>query len=77
MASAPIATHHRPVSHQEIVQALIKTLSFRRIRVIKQEYAVSPDGMRCSAYLIWQLAVQKSIDLATEEYIYESRIEKF
>ena len=37
---------HRPVPHHEIVQSLIETLSFRHIGVVRDEYAVSQDGMR-------------------------------
>lgn len=38
-------THH-PVPHHEIVQALVETLSFRHIGVVKDEYAVSSNGMK-------------------------------
>jgi hypothetical protein len=37
---------HQPLSHYQIVEALIETLSFRHIEVVGDEYAVSPDGMR-------------------------------
>ena len=37
---------HRPISHAEIVDALIETLSFRHIAVARDEYAVSRDGMK-------------------------------
>lgn len=37
---------HRPIAHIEIVQALIETLGFRHIAVVREEYAVSRDGMR-------------------------------
>jgi hypothetical protein len=43
----PAATAtHRPVPHHEIVEALVKTLSFRQIGVVWEEYGVSPDGMK-------------------------------
>jgi hypothetical protein len=43
----PEATRtHRPVPHHEIVQALIETLTFRHIGVLKDEYAVSSNGMK-------------------------------
>jgi Domain of unknown function (DUF932) len=43
----PEATRtHQPVPHHEIVQALIETLSFRHIGVLKDEYAVSGNGMK-------------------------------
>jgi hypothetical protein len=43
----PAATRtHRPVPHHEIAQALVETLSFRHIGVLKDEYAVSSNGMK-------------------------------
>jgi len=39
------ATHH-PVPHYEIVGALAETLSFRQISVVREEYAVTGDGMK-------------------------------
>lgn len=38
-------THH-PISHAEIVAAVIETLAFRHIAVMRDEYAVSGDGMK-------------------------------
>lgn len=44
---APEATRtHRPVAHHQIVEALLETLSFRHIHSIRDEYAVSVDGMK-------------------------------
>ena len=37
---------HRPVPHHEIVGGLVETLSFRHIGVVRDEYAVSEDGMK-------------------------------
>jgi hypothetical protein len=37
---------HRPVPHIEVVETLVETLSFRHIGVVKEEYAVSKDGMK-------------------------------
>ena len=37
---------HRPVPHHEIVKALVETLGFRHIGVVRDEYAVSNDGMK-------------------------------
>lgn len=37
---------HRPVPHGEVIEALLETLSFRHIGVVKDEYAVSKDGMK-------------------------------
>ncbi len=45
--SVPEATStHQPISHYRIIEALLETLSFRHIQVIREEYAVSPDGMK-------------------------------
>lgn len=37
---------HRPVPHCEIVEAVVETLGFRHISVVRDEYAVSQDGMK-------------------------------
>src|ERR1043166_6351626 len=37
---------HRPIPHYEIVQPLVETLGFRHIGIVRDEYAVSTDGMR-------------------------------
>jgi hypothetical protein len=42
----PATPTHQPLSHHEIVRALLETLNFRRIEVVRDEYAVSQDGMR-------------------------------
>jgi hypothetical protein len=43
----PEATRtHQPLAHYEIVEALEEALSFRYLKIIRDEYAVSPDGMR-------------------------------
>src|SRR5690348_3477781 len=42
----PATKTHQPIPHHEIVRALIETLGFRQIGVVRDEYAVSSDGMR-------------------------------
>lgn len=37
---------HQPLSHYEIVEVIEEALSFRYMKVIRDEYAVSPDGMK-------------------------------
>ncbi len=37
---------HQPLPHFEIVGALVETLSFRQISVVREEYAVTGDGMK-------------------------------
>ena len=45
--STPLASAtHQPVPHCEVVGALVETLSFRQISVVREEYAVSGDGMK-------------------------------
>jgi hypothetical protein len=47
MVPTPSGTEtHRPIPHHEIVNTLVETLSFRHIGVVRDEYAVSPDGMK-------------------------------
>lgn len=36
----------RPIAHSALVRNVIETLSFRHINVVKDEYAVSRDGMK-------------------------------
>lgn len=37
---------YQPLPHFEIVEALVETLAFRQISVVREEYAVSGDGMK-------------------------------
>jgi hypothetical protein len=47
LVPAPEATQtHQPLPHGVIVEALIESLSFRHISVVRDEYAVSQDGMK-------------------------------
>jgi len=48
---------HQPLSHYEIVAALLETLGFRRIEVVRDEYAVSRDGMRMFGVLDLELGM--------------------
>lgn len=44
---APASTRtHQPLAHIRIVEALAESLVFRQITVVRDEYAVSQDGMR-------------------------------
>lgn len=43
----PAATRtHQPLSHHAVVDALAESLAFRHISITRDEYAVSPDGLR-------------------------------
>lgn len=45
--STPEGTNtHKPIPHAVVVQTLIETLGLRRLSVVSDEYAVTPDGMR-------------------------------
>lgn len=37
---------HKPIAHRELVNTVIEGLSFRHINVVRDEYAVSEDGMK-------------------------------
>lgn len=37
---------HQPIPHNQIVEALVEGLGFRHISAIREEYAVSSDGMK-------------------------------
>ena len=44
LLQTPEATEtHRPIPHATLVEALIETLGFRRLAVVEDQYAVSPD----------------------------------
>jgi len=36
----------RPIPHAEVVNALVETLGFRKIGVVSEQYAATPDGMK-------------------------------
>ena len=45
--ATPAATAtHKPIPHIAVVEKLIEALSFRQIGVVREEYAVSLDGMK-------------------------------
>ena len=46
VATPPGTATHKPVPHGEVIGALIETLGFRHIAVVRDEYAVSKDGMK-------------------------------
>ena len=39
-------TTHKPIPHITVVEKLIEALGFRQIGVVREEYAVSSDGMK-------------------------------
>jgi len=49
---------HHPLPHHEIVEALVETLAFRHIAVVRDEYAVSEDGMRMFGVLDLETSIE-------------------
>ena len=49
---------HHPLAHHRIVEALIETLAFRHISVVRDEYAVSDDGMKMFGVLDLETAFE-------------------
>src|SRR2546425_6253304 len=48
----------KPIPHYEIVDALVEALGFRYIGVVRDEYAVSPDGMKMFGVLDLETAFE-------------------
>lgn len=42
---------HKPIPHHHVVEALVESLAYRRLDVVKDEYAISPDGMKLFGFL--------------------------
>lgn len=42
---------HQPISHHTLVERIHECLSYRHLSVVREEYAVSPDGMKCFGLL--------------------------
>jgi Domain of unknown function (DUF932) len=51
---APTETH-KPIPHAAFVAAVIEALAFRKLEVVEDQYAVSPDGMRMFGVLALSL----------------------
>ena len=37
---------HKPIAHIHLVESILESLAFRHINVVKEEFAVSQDGMK-------------------------------
>ena len=46
LATPPATSTHKPIPHIAVVEKLIEVLNFRQVSVLREEYAVSTDGMR-------------------------------
>jgi len=42
---------HKPIAHSRVIAGIIEALAYRRINVVRDEYGVSPDGMRMFGFL--------------------------
>src|ERR1700693_2090094 len=49
---------HNPLAHHTIVEALLEALAFRQISVVRDEYAVSEDGMKMFGVLDLETAFE-------------------
>src|SRR6201987_3139742 len=59
MVPTPEGTEsHHPLAHHVIVDALAETLAFRHISVVRDEYAVSEDGMKMFGVLDLETAFE-------------------
>src|SRR5881296_3833683 len=59
MVPTPEGTEsHHPLAHHLIVDALAETLAFRHISVVRDEYAVSQDGMKMFGVLDLETAFE-------------------
>ena len=48
----PAATDtHRPIPHATLAESILESLAYRQLEVIRDEYAVTPDGMRLFGFL--------------------------
>ena len=46
---------HKPIPHHQLVEAIVESLAYRKLDVVKDEYAVSADGMRLFGFLALNL----------------------
>ena len=46
MATPAATATHKPIPHIAVVEKLIEAFGFRQIGVVREEYAVSSDGLR-------------------------------
>src|SRR3989344_5918381 len=42
---------HRPIPHSLLVETILESLAYRQLQVMRDEYAVTPDGMRLFGFL--------------------------
>src|SRR5690349_18556529 len=42
---------HRPIAHAALVETILESVAYRHLEVVRDEYAVSADGMRLFGFL--------------------------
>lgn len=47
----PATETHKPIPHAQFVGSIIESLAYRRLQVVRDEYAVTPDGMRLFGFI--------------------------
>ena len=57
---------HQPLSHAVVVEALVESLGFRHINVVRDEYAVSTDGMKMFGVLDLETTFAKDVTLSIQ-----------
>lgn len=51
LETPPATETHKPIPHAELVESIIESLSYRQLQVVRDEYAVTPDGMRLFGFI--------------------------
>jgi hypothetical protein len=51
----------KPIAHSDLVTSIVEGLSFRQINVIRDEYAVSEDGMKLFGVLDLECVLSVSL----------------
>lgn len=46
LPTPPATDTHKPVPHHQVVQAVVESLGYRHINVVRDEYAISKDAMK-------------------------------
>lgn len=46
---------HQPIAHFQLIEALVESLAFRHLTVVRDEYAVSPNGLKMFGVLDLEL----------------------
>src|SRR5216684_4638495 len=58
LATPPGTATHKPIAHSNVIQALLESLTYRHLNVVRDEYAVTKDAMRMFGFL--ELEIEES-----------------